>query len=45
MVPGLDSFREKFKIIRIITLLSAELPVIFYSQRQTCRFERQKILI
>lgn len=45
MVPGLDSFREKFKTIRIITLLSAELPVIFYSQRQTCRFERQKILI
>lgn len=45
MVLGIDSFRENSKIIRIITLLSAELPVIFCSQRQTCCFERQKILI
>ena len=36
---------KNLKIIRIITLLSAELPAIFYSQRQTCHFERQKILI
>lgn len=44
MVPGIDSFREKFKnYTDYYTIIGG--TAIFYSQRQTCRFERQKILI
>ncbi len=45
MVPGIDSFREKFKDYTDYYTIIGELPAIFYSQRQTCHFERQKILI
>ena len=45
MVPGLDSFREKFKNYTDYYTIIGGTACDIYSQRQTCRFERQKILI
>ena len=45
MVPGIDSFREKFKdYTDYYTIIGGTACDILLSE-QTCHFERQKILI
>jgi hypothetical protein len=45
MVPGIDTFREKFKDYTDYYTIIGGLPVIFCCQRQTSLFVQQTTLI